>query len=87
MKEVFQNVFKQSFNNSFFKFVMFCFHWKGSNEIGKEKELPVMSLLGFECNGPFDHDEYKCNNHCRNNGVSNQWLSLDFVSIISYDKI
>jgi hypothetical protein len=44
----------------------------GSNETGKEKEVPVISPLGFGCNGPFDHDEYECNNHCRNNGVSNQ---------------
>jgi hypothetical protein len=74
---------------------LFCFAFIGkalsaaldSNEIGQEKEVPVKSPRGFGCNGPADHNEYECNNHCKNNVVSNQWFSLNFASIISYDKI
>ncbi len=29
-------------------------------------------VRGFGCNGPFDHNEYQCNAHCKSNGVSNK---------------
>ncbi len=74
---------------------MLCFAFIGkalsaalsSNEIWKEKEVPVKSPRGFGRNGPFSHNEYECDNHCKASGVSNQSMGLNFVSSISYNKI
>jgi hypothetical protein len=92
LKEIFKNIFKV-FIILFLSLLCFAFIEKalsaalGSNEIGKEKEVPVKSPRNFGCNGPFIHNEYECDNHCKASGVSNQSMGLDFVSSISYKKI